>query len=81
MKNETSERYETIKALADGAFRKFFAVYIVTGAGIFLFRASFKDDTVMKLVVGFVIGTLLTTLVGYYYGSSQSSQDKDRKKN
>lgn len=67
--------------ITDGAFRKFFAVYLTTGAGIFIFKAAFikgKPSEILLLIVGFVTGTLFTTLVNFYYGTSQSSQDKSK---
>jgi hypothetical protein len=72
-------KLETFKVVTDGLFKKLFAIYVFTGAGAFLWKASFDDKTIMNLVVGFVIGTLLSTILLYIYGSSQSSQDKDKR--
>ena len=72
-------KLETFKVITDGLFKKLFAIYVFTGAGAFLWKASFGDETIMNLVVGFVIGTLLSTILLYIYGSSQSSQDKDKR--
>jgi len=69
------------KAITDGLFRKLFALYLATGAGWFIQKAAFlkgKPSEVLLLTVGFVTGTVLTTLITFYFGTSQSSDDKTK---
>lgn len=67
------------KAITDGLFRKIFAIIIVIGSGNFLFEMAEKDPGDAKLIVGFVFG-VITTIIAFYFGTSQSSQDKEKKK-
>lgn len=77
------DKVQVIKDLTDGLFRKLFAVYLATGAGLFIYKAAFhpkKPTEILLLTVGFVTGTVLTTLINFYFGTSQSSQDKEKKR-
>lgn len=68
---------ETIKELTDGLFRKLLGLLLVIGGGIFLWKAAFlKDGKYTGEIVGFVMGTALTTVIGFYYHTSQGSTDK-----
>jgi hypothetical protein len=66
------------KAITDGLFRKVMAILIVYGAGDFLFTVATKEgSTVQEMVIGYVFG-VITTIIVFYYGTSQSSQDKEQ---
>ena len=66
------------KTVTDGLFRKIFAIIIIIGAGNFLFEMAAKDSGDAKLIVGFIFG-VITTIIAYYFGDSQASQDKEKK--
>lgn len=68
------------KEIIDSIFKKLFAVYLTAGAGFFLYTAAAKSDDIANIVVGFATGTIITTIIAYFYGSSQSSQDKDARR-
>ncbi len=69
---------EKYKAITDGIFRKILALIIVIGAGNFLFNMAKLDVGDAKLIIGYVFG-VITTVIAFYYGTSQSSQDKEKK--
>jgi len=70
---------ETFKGLTDGLFRKLLGLILVVGGGAFLWKAAFfKDGSYIKEVMGFVMGTALTTVIAFYYHTSQSSADKTK---
>jgi len=69
------------KAVTDGIFRKILALVIIVGAGMFLSDIA-KADTgteIKMAIVGYAFG-IITTVIAFYYGTSQSSQDKEKKK-
>ena len=66
------------KAVTDGLFRKIFAILIVVGSGNFLFGMAKENPSDAKLIIGYVIGVVSSVIV-FYYGTSQSSQDKEKK--
>ena len=71
------------RIVTDGLYRKFYALLLTGGAGSFLWKAAFNKDEpseIMLMIVGFVIGTILTTLIAFYYGTSESDQNKENKK-
>jgi uncharacterized membrane protein len=60
------------------------AMCILTPAMVYVFIASFGDvpddnQRTVDTVIGFLLGTLLASIVSYFYGSSQGSSDKDKK--
>lgn len=67
------------KAVTDGLFRKIFAILIVVGSGNFLFDMAKEDPNDAKLIIGYIIG-VISSIIVFYYGTSQSSQDKEKKK-
>lgn len=74
-------KISAIKELTEGLFRKLFAIYLTTGAGLFIYKAAFmkgKPSEVMLIIVGFVTGTILTTLITFYFGTSESSDAKTK---
>lgn len=48
-------------------------VYLITFATVPKDNAAFANT-----VLGFIMGTVLATPIGFYYGSSKSSQAKDQ---
>jgi hypothetical protein len=64
--------------LLDSVHRKILTYILVIGCGLFLWKAAFQDADIMRYVVGFAAGTILTTVVNFVYGSSESSQAKDK---
>lgn len=60
-----------LKEKAD--FRKLLALIVILGGGAFLWL---KADPVQ--VVAYVFG-LISTAVGYFFNTTQSSQDKDKR--
>jgi len=70
---------EIFKVITDGLFRKIMAILIVYGAGNFLFNVATQEgSTVQEMVIGYIFG-VITTVLSYYYGTSQSSQDKEKR--
>jgi hypothetical protein len=70
------------KELITENFQHAFAFYVVSGAGLFLWRAAFMpEDQLNKhtgTIVGFITGTVVATIINYLYGTSKSSQDKNK---
>ena len=64
--------------MIDSVHRKLLTYVLVIGTGAFLWKCAFKDPDMMKYVVGFATGTVMTTIVQFVYGSSESSQAKDK---
>ena len=75
----TDDKITIFKAVTDGLFRKVFAIIIILGSGNFLFEMANKDPGDAKLIVGFIFG-VITTIIAFYFGDSQASQDKEKKK-
>lgn len=70
---------EQIKELTDGLFRKLLGLVLVIGGGSFLWEAAFNSDgKYTGEVLGFVMGTALTTVIGFYYHTSQGSAEKSK---
>jgi hypothetical protein len=51
-------------------------------AMLYLFGVSFfvvpeKNQHIVDTAVGFLLGTIIAGFIGYFYGSSHSSKDKD----
>lgn len=60
----------------DAKFQACFAVYLVTLAALYITGITFatvpKDNQrVVDTVLGFLLGTLIATVVGYFYGASK----------
>ena len=49
-------------------------IYIFT---VTLVNIPEKNQRVVDTVIGFLLGTIIAGLIGYFYGSSHSSKDKD----
>lgn len=72
------DKLKIFKIVTDGLFRKVFALIIIAGSGNFLFEMAKADPGDAKLIVGFIFG-VVTTIIAFYFGTSQSSQDKEKK--
>jgi hypothetical protein len=82
---KTSNVKETLtkaKGLITENFQHAFAFYVVTGAGLFLWKAAFLPEDQLNehtgTIVGFITGTVIATIINYLYGTSKSSQDKNK---
>jgi len=73
---------QCLEILFVGKFRIWFAIYITSGAGWYLYKVSFAPpDTLSKFtetIVGFMLGTAIATVINFVFGTSQSSQDKTK---
>jgi len=70
-----------VKDFTDGLFRKLLGLILVIGGGVFLWEAAFPASGSGKFtgeVVGFIMGTALTTVIAFYYHTSQSSSEKSK---
>lgn len=66
----------------DSKFLARLSVYLITLAAIYIACVTFltipKDNVPnANLILGFVLGTLLGTVIAFNYGSSKTSQTKD----
>ena len=82
--NKSLTTVERWKVIFDGWFRKLFALIIFIGSGAYVYKVSFipvenLNEKVVDTVIGFILGTAFATLIQFFFGSSQSSQDKDKK--
>lgn len=71
----TTDNIKTFKELTDGIFRKLLGLILIIGGGIFLWEAAFNKG-MYKEVVGFIMGSVITIVVNFYYSSSQGSSEK-----
>jgi len=70
---------QTIKELTDGLFRKLLGLILIIGGGVFLWEAAFSGEgKYTGEIVGFIMGTAITTVIGFYYHTSQSSSEKGK---
>lgn len=63
-------------------FLHVYAVFVTSVTFLYIFAASFldipKENTrFVDTVLGFLLGTVISTLVQFYYGTSRGSQLKD----
>lgn len=66
----------------DKHFLHAYAVFVTAVTFLYIFAASFldipKENTrFVDTVLGFLLGTVISTLVQFYYGTSRGSQLKD----
>ena len=70
---------QTIKSVTDGLFRKILGLLLVVFGGWFLWKVAFLEGSKWTgEIVGFVMGTALTTVIGFYFHTSQGSVDKSK---
>jgi len=77
---------QTAALSQDDIFSKRFVYYLatfwsITGA-LYLFLATFTTVVNPKMadtVLGFLLGTIVATIITFFFGSSQGSKDKDKK--
>ena len=67
------KKYETQTILAF-FWSIFGAVYIT---GITFFNIPESNHRVVDTALGFVLGTIVATVIGFYFGSSKGSADKN----
>lgn len=75
----TEEYVKAFKVFTDGLFRKFLGLVLVIGGGSFLWKAAFgmgEGENYTEAVVGFIMGSVITIVVNFYYSSSQGSSEK-----
>jgi len=66
----------------DKQFMHRYAVFVTGVSFIYIFAASFleipkENIRFIDTVLGFILGTIVATIVQYFYGTSRSSQLKD----
>ena len=69
----------TFKELTDGLFRKILGMTLVVGGGCFLWKVAFLPDSQWTgEIVGFVMGTAISIVLNFFFGTSQGSVDKSK---
>lgn len=70
---------ELLKQFTDGLFRKFLGLILIFGGGAFLWEVAFLEGgQYTGEIMGFVMGVALTTVISFYFGTSQGSVDKSK---
>lgn len=75
--------FEHVKQMTDGIFRKLLAIVVLYFVLDFLFETGTKAfdqqkwDILLMILTAFL--NLISALFGFYYASTQSSQDKDKR--
>lgn len=71
-----------LRFIFEGKFRVWFALYLTTGTGYYLFKVSFAPpgslNKYVETIIGFLLGTAFATVINFVFGTSQSSQDKTK---
>jgi len=66
-------------------FLLWLSVYVITGAGAFLWTVAFTPQKELNettnYIVGFVTGSIVGVIITYLFGSSRSSAEKDKRIN
>ncbi len=84
LKDVQSARDMQVKALEqDDKFSKRFVYYMATFwsvvGGTYLFLVTFTDvanPEHANTIIGFLLGTIVSTIINFFFGSSKSSKDK-----
>lgn len=86
-KNTANARAMQAEALAqDDVFSKRFVYYFASlwsvAAIVFIFGITFitipaGNERFADTILGFLLGTIVATIINFFYGSSKGSQDKD----
>ena len=64
-------------------FLAYFAVFLVIASMIYIGAITFlvipkENQRFADTVLGFLLGTLIGTIIAFFYGSTKSNQDKDQ---
>ena len=63
-------------------FKACLAILLVAFGAVFLMMVSFRSDTNLSehagIIVGFVTGTVFSSVLGFYFGSSDKPRDKEK---
>lgn len=88
LKSDDSARGMQVQALnQEDTFSKRFVYYFAIGwsvfAGLYIFGITFLDIAENNVrfadtILGFLLGTIVAQLIAFFYGSSKSSQGKDK---
>jgi len=63
-------------------FTSYLAIFWSVIASSYLFLATFTkvvNDKIADTVLGFLLGSIVGTIMNFYFGSSTGSKDKDKK--
>jgi len=72
------DKVKAIKELTDGLFRKLIALIMILFGGAFLWDMALKTPEMANIIVGFVIGTVFSTVLGFYFYTTESSKEKSK---
>ena len=75
----TKEKIDLIKIVTDGLYRKVLALIIIVFGGNFLFSVADAVEGEIRMMIVASLLTLVSSIIGFYFGTSQSSQDKEKK--
>ena len=61
-------------------FRAFLAFFMMTGSGIILWYAAFAKKEMLNehtgVIVGFITGSAIAAVIGFYFGGQDRQKDK-----
>jgi len=61
--------------------RSVIAILVIVWAGLYLWKYSFTRIELInsdaKFIAGFVTGTMVATIIGFYFGSSEKKEVED----
>lgn len=87
LENTKDARNMQVEALRQGDnFSKRFVYYLAAfwsvSAMIYIFMATFTtivNEKISDTILGFLLGTIVATIINFFYGSSHGSKDKTEK--
>lgn len=80
-KTTLNERISAVKTLTDGIYRKLLGILLIVGGGAFLWKAAFSetgDSRFLGEIIGFIMGTAITTVISFWFHTSESSREKSK---